>query len=157
MKKCKVCGADMPDERKSDICVNCEETHKIYEGLETRLIKKNMRGQAIWHTIAGIFNVCVALLLLVASIKGMEFKFSNFTYPTGAMWFSMVCWLLLACTNFIYASRLRQYADCGTLANITEVCLSASNIVVALIASPIAVVYGVVNFFIAKGVARNMR
>lgn len=150
MKRCTMCGVELSDDYKDALCEKCLDNRKRVSPLGNRVIRKNLRGQAAWHTIAGVVDVVMALLFLAASIKGMEFKFNNFTYSTGAMWFSVACWLLLAGANFIYASRLRQYAERGKISKILELCVSASNAVVALITSPIACIYAVYNLLLAK-------
>lgn len=161
-KKCKMCGN--PVESGNSYCKECETSLSTYievvnetadvipellamydlpRGREFGIkgLRRNMRGQGSWHTFAGVLYVVLAVLTGAAAVLGATLpKVSD---STAVLAFIAGVYALFACANFIYANRLKQYANVLPEYLLLEQCVSPIGVVMGMLFCIPAMVYAI--------------
>lgn len=160
--KCKMCGNTVKS--GNSYCKECETSLSTYievvnetadvipellamydlpRGREFGIkgLRRNMRGQGAWHTLAGVLYVICALLAGAAAIFGATLP--SVPDSTAILAFITGVYALFACANFIYASRLKQYANALPEYLLLEQCVSPVGVVMGMLFCIPAMIYAI--------------
>lgn len=161
-KKCKMCGnAVKPG---NTYCADCENSLSTYIEVVTETadvtpellcmydlprgrsfgingLRRNLRGQGSWHTISGVLYVVLAILTGAAAVLGATLP--KVSGSTAILAFIAGVYALFACANFIYANRLKQYANVLPEYLLLEQCVSPIGVVMGMLFCIPAMVYAI--------------